>query len=69
MILDQIGGMQLDLGSFEYDEADPRPYAEQYAAWQLTRDTRECDLSSYPGCGDEQATRGEPPVVVTKRRR
>ena len=66
----QIGGVfpPGDLG-FTYDESDPRPYEEQYKAWRLTRDTKECDITNYPGHGDQHGTRPHPPVTVTKRGR
>lgn len=54
---------------FIYDDTDPRPYAEQWETWLICRDTTACDISNYPGHGDEQRTKVRSPVVVTKRPR
>lgn len=53
---------------FKYDEDDPRPYLVQYEEWRVCGDTKECDLSNYPGRGDEQRTRQSTRVVTKKGR-
>lgn len=63
------GYQQLTDPGFTFDPNDPRDYATQYYAWQLTKDTLICDISTYPGRSDEQGSRQSRPVVVTKRGR
>lgn len=54
---------------FAYDPDDPRPFADQYYAWQLTHDTLTCDIHTYPGTAAERGTAKPVYKVVTKRRR
>lgn len=54
---------------FEYDENDPRLYEEQYEAWLLCADTIQCDITTYPGRGDEQSTKPTHNVITKKNRR
>jgi hypothetical protein len=54
---------------FLYDETDPRDYADQYHAWQLTHDTVTCDITNYPGNAEERGTAKPTYRVVRKRDR
>lgn len=54
---------------FVYDETDPRSYEAQWEAWQICRDTTDCDINSYPGSAIEQGTQKPDYKTVTKRRR
>lgn len=60
------GYQQLKDPGFEYDPNAPGTYEQQFYAWRLTRDTKECDISTYPGTGDQQSTRPTPPAVSRK---
>lgn len=53
---------------FIYDENDPRPYMDQYEEWELCHDTKDNDISSYPGRGDEQGNK-QTVHIITKRGR
>ncbi|MCP1519364.1 hypothetical protein J2Y74_003674 [Pseudomonas migulae] len=51
---------------FTFDENDPRPYQDQHDAWQLTKNTRECDITNYRGgsSGEQGGSgRGQPQVI------
>lgn len=63
------GYQQLTDPGFTFDPNDPRDYATQYYAWQLTKDTLICDITTYPGSTGEQDTERPTPVVRTKRGR
>lgn len=62
-------GLNLMNKQFEYDDSDPRTYEEQLRDWQTVADTIQCDITSYPGRGNEQFSQPQFGKVVTKRDR
>lgn len=52
---------------FLYDPDDKRSYEEQYRDWQIVMDTRELDITTYPGSAAEQCSQAQTHRVVTKR--
>lgn len=51
---------------FVYDAKDARPYDVQFHAWDLCRNTKDNDISTYHGSPAEQGGGYQQPVVNTK---
>jgi hypothetical protein len=54
---------------FKFDETSTLTYEEQYAAWQLCADTILCDITTYPGNGEQQRSKPHFTKAITKRER
>ncbi|WP_454842639.1 hypothetical protein [Pseudomonas hormoni] len=54
---------------FTFDENDKRDYEQQYRAWELTKNTLECDITNYRGgsSGEQGGSGRGQPQVITRR--